>query len=93
VIDAIKAEPAVTAGGTEGAIAAVITWQQTNQIVTIRQALTLGVPIAVGFVIRVFVTPNSRVALTQAQLALLRSLEQPPGQNTNPGTPPNTPGA
>ena len=32
-------------------------------------------------------------ALTQAQLALLRSLEQPPGQNTNPGTPPNTPGA
>ena len=67
----IKSEPAVTAGGVAGAVAAVVTWAQTNQITTVRQLVTFGAPIVLAYVIRTFVVPNGTAKLLIAQLGAI----------------------
>ncbi len=67
----IKTEPAVTTGGVVGVAAVVQQWIATNHITTVKQGLTLAVPIAVTFVIRAFVTPTAKADAVQRQLDLL----------------------
>lgn len=72
IIAKIKGEPALTTGGLVGIVAVVQQWIATNHITTVRQAVTLAVPIAVTFVIRSFVVPVSvhKAVVAQADAAL-----------------------